>query len=149
MDTDPFAPLERWLVHVMAAMEPGARRALLRDIARELRRRNQSRMARQVGPDGKAWAPRKRDRSGRVRKTVRMMEKLRQARNLAAAANADGAEIGFSGRAGTIAAIHQEGKVAPVAPGGPNVKYPARPPLGFSRDDIEMIRDRVMAALAP
>lgn len=148
MQADPFAGLEHWLKTAVAALEPGRRRQVLRDLGRELRKRNQRRMSRQTGPDGTPWAPRKRNRNGSVRKRVRMMEKLRQIRRLEMTATADTMELGYSGRTALIALVHQLGDVSEVAPGGPNVKYPARELLGLPPDDIAFVRQFVLDAIA-
>lgn len=149
MAENALAQVERWLQHAIAALEPTARRALFRDILTELRRRQQKRIAAETAPDGQKWAPRKRDREGRVRKLVKLLQGMRRARALVVQARADGGTLGYSGRAGRIAATHHLGQVDAVAPGGPRVKYAARALLGLTDDDKAMIRERVLAAVAP
>jgi phage virion morphogenesis protein len=144
---NPLAPVERWLVATLATLEPSNRKALLREIGRELRKRNQRRISRQIGPDGTPWPARKRDSAGRVRKTAKMLQGLREIRRLALTVRPDGIELGYSGRSARLAAIHHYGEVAPVEPGGPIVKYAARPVLGLDPADIDFVRDRIMNAL--
>lgn len=147
MADDPLAPVESWLTAGLAALEPAARKSLLRDIARTLRRRNQRRIGRQVGPDGESWPARKRNSHGKVRSTAKMLLGLRPVRRLGAKADANGATVGYSGVTARIAEVHQFGGVDAVEPGGPKVKYPARPLLGFSAEDLAFVRERIMAAL--
>lgn len=143
---DPFLPLEQWLATAMGALDPARRRQLMAEIGRELRRRNQKRMAAQTGPDGVPWAPRKRDAHGRVRKTVKMMMGLRQARNMALTATKDGMELGYAGRIGRIAEVHHLGEVDGVERNGsgPKVKYFARALLGAPEEDLDYVRSRIL-----
>jgi phage virion morphogenesis protein len=147
MADDPLAPVDRWLTAALAALEPAARKSLLLDIARALRQRNQRRMGRQVGPDGDRWPARKRNSHGKVRSMAKMMLGLRQARRLTVKADANGAAVGYAGRNARIAQVHQIGGVDAVESGGPKVKYPARPLLGFSAEDVAFVRKRIMAVL--
>jgi len=148
MADDPLAPVDRWLTAVLEALEPAKRKTLLRDIARTLRRRNQRRITRQVGPDGERWPARKRNSHGKVRSTAKMMQGLRQARRLGLKASADGATVGYSGVTARIAEVHQYGGVDAVEPGGPRVKYPARPLLGFTAEDLAEARSAILEALS-
>lgn len=147
MSDDPLAPLERWLIQALSALDPSARAALMRDIGRELRKRNQRRIARQTGPDGTPWPARKRNSHGKVRKTARMLQGFRDGRRMKLSAGADGMELGYSGRSGWLATIHHYGEVGEVEQNGPNIKYPARPLLGFSPDDLEYVYGRIDDAL--
>lgn len=147
MAADPLAPIERWLTNTLGALAPDRRKALMTEIGRELRKRNQRRISRQSDPDGTPWTPRKRDRHGRVRAHAKMMHGLREARRLALSAGPGGMELGYSGITARIAAVHHHGLVDKVEADGPNVKYPARPLIGFSADDIAFVRDRVLQAL--
>ena len=149
MADDPIAALEDWLTQALAALEPGARSALFREIGRELRKRNQRRITRQTAPDGTPWSPRKRDQFGRVRKAAKMMLGLRQARRMALKATPGGLELGYSGRLAQIAAVHQFGAVDAVTEGGAKVKYPTREILGVAPEDLAYLRERIMAALSP
>ena len=149
MDKSPLAPLDRWLSHVIGTLDPSSRRTLLRRIVTELRRRTQRRMGAQTAPDGSKWAPRKRDSHGKVRAKARMMDKLRQNRQLLAQANADGAELGWHAVAARIALTHHLGEVDEVFHGGPRVKYPARPLIGLPPEDMDYIRDTVLEAVDP
>lgn len=142
---------ESWVGHLLAKLEAPARRIVLRDIARELRRGQQARIAQQANPDGTAYEARKprgkkhlRDKAGRIRRKA-MFAKLRQARYLRTESDATSLAIGFAGRIARVARIHQLGERARVAPGGPEYKYPARVLLGFSGEDRKMIRNMLLA----
>ncbi len=139
MSVDAFADLDDWLKSAVAALAPAARKTLLRDIARDLRKRNQARITRQVAPDGEKWKPRKKSPRGKVRTAAKMLIGLRAARRMRLKVKADGAEIGYEGRTARIAAVHQFGGLDAVAEGGPRVRYPARPVLGISADDRRII----------
>jgi phage virion morphogenesis protein len=141
---------ESWAGHFLARLEAPARRAALRDIARELRRSQQTRIAQQKSPDGTTYEARKprtkhlRDKAGRIKRKA-MFAKLRQARYLRTENDAMGLAIGFAGRIARVARVHQLGERARVAPGGPEYKYPARVLLGFSDEDRKMIRYMLLA----
>jgi phage virion morphogenesis protein len=141
---------ESWAGHFLAKLEAPARRAALRDIARELRRSQQARIAQQKNPDGTAYAARKprpkhlRDKAGRIKRKA-MFAKLRQARYLRTETDATGLAIGFAGRIARVARVHQLGERDRVAKAGPEYKYPARVLLGFSDEDRETIRNMLLA----
>ena len=59
------------------------------------------------------------------------------------------ATVGIVGRAARIARVHQFGLRDAVRPGGPKVQYPERVLLGFTDDDVERVRDLLLAHLAP
>ncbi len=146
-EIDPLAPLKRWLVNALAAIDPAARRALLMDIGRELRRRNQRRIAAQTDPDGAAWAPRKRNSHGKVRKHAKMLQGFRDGRRLRLKVTTGSMELGYDGRNAWMARIHHYGEVAAVARGGANVKYLARRLLGMPEDDQQFVYERIAQAL--
>lgn len=149
MADDPFAPVERWLTSALAALEPGARKALFREIGREVRKRNAHRISRQTGPNGTPWPARKRNSHGKVRSTAKMLQGLRELRRLTVQADASGAEIGYSGRTARLAAVHHFGSVDAVEKGGASVKYPARELLGIAPEDLAFVRACILAALSP
>ncbi len=149
-EADPLRPVDAWLATAIAALEPAARRTLLNSIARAVRKANQARITKQVGPDGTPWTPRKKDRDGRVRKKAKMMLGLRQARRMAITVTDGDATIGYAGILARIAAVHEFGEVDAVVPGdpaGPKVKYAARPMLGLAVEDIAFIRRAVLEAM--
>jgi phage virion morphogenesis protein len=147
---DDLTALESWAGGLLSQLEAPARRAALRDIARELRRSQQTRIAQQKNADGSAYAARKprhvkklRGKQGKIKRAA-MFAKLRQARYLRAESDSKGIAIGFAGRIARIARVHQFGETDRVAPHGPEYKYDARELLGFAPDDLEMIRDMLL-----
>ncbi|WP_395459845.1 phage virion morphogenesis protein (plasmid) [Azospirillum melinis] len=145
-----FLQLDAWMARALAALAPAERRTLFRKIGRELLKRNRAHMARQVGPDGTPWAPRARDRHGQVRKAGKMMVGLRAARRLKATASPDGADVGWSGGDARIALVHQLGGLDFVdrAESDTKVRYPARPLIGLTDEDVAIIKDTVLSHLA-
>lgn len=135
---------------LMTRLQPRERRAALRAVARALRQSNQRRIAAQVDPDGRAFAPRKPRKADQRRGAVRrraMFSKLRTARHLRAGASENEAWVEFTGRAARIARVHHAGLMDEVAPGGPRVRYPARPLLGVSAEDEARILDALVEHL--
>lgn len=147
--------IEEWAGALLAQLSPAGRRAAMRDIARDLRRSQQTRIARQKNPDNSAFEPRKtkavgnksRDKRDRVKRTAMFM-KLRTARWMKLEATDRELVIGFVGRAARVARVHQFGEKVPVAPHGPEYRYPARGLLGLSTLDLELVRDRLLAHLS-
>lgn len=151
---DELSAVETWAGALLGQLSPAGRRTVMRDVARELRRSQQKRIAAQRNPDGSAYEPRKakavrkkaREKRGRIRRSVMFM-KLRTARLMKVEAEADGLAVGFAGRVARIARIHHDGKRAPVVPGGPQYRYPTRVLLGCAYADREIIRDRLLMHL--
>jgi phage virion morphogenesis protein len=127
----------------------------MRDIARELRRAQQARIAAQRNPDGTAYQPRKartvekklRDKRGRLKRTA-MFVKLRTARWMTIEASDKQLAVGFSGRVARIARVHQFGDSEPVAANAPKYRYPTRELLGLTNADCEMVRDQLLKHMA-
>jgi phage virion morphogenesis protein len=153
---DELQALEKWASSLLTQLSPAARRTAMRDVARELRRSQQARIASQRNPDESAYEPRRaraakggkklREKKGRIKRAA-MFAKLRTARFLKVEADASGLAIGFAGRVARLARVHQFGEMERVAPGGPEYRYPARVLLGFTGADREMIRDRLLGHL--
>ncbi|WP_321939794.1 phage virion morphogenesis protein [Paraburkholderia sp. J8-2] len=153
---DDLQAVERWAGALLMQLSPAGRRKAMLDIARELRRSQQARIASQQDPDGTAYTPRKikakkdgkklRGKRGRIKRAA-MFAKLRTARYMQIEATPAGLALGFAGRVARIARIHQLGEVAPVAPGGPQVRYPARVLLGFSHTERALISDKLLSHL--
>ncbi len=141
--------LETWAAPLLAALSPGERRKLARRIGTELRRSQSQRIGAQQNPDGSAYAPRKRQQKGNIRRrAAAMFGKIRQARFLKVKADPAGVAIGFAGRVARIAGVHQYGLRDAVSRGGPRVRYEARELLGLTEADIERIRDLLLEHLA-
>lgn len=140
---------EAGLAALLATLAPAARRSLAISLARQLRQRQQQRIAGQRNPDGSPFAPRKlslRGSKGVIRR--QMFSRLRTASYLKTEASPERAVVGFISKVGRIAAVHQYGLRDRVRPGGPEVPYPERQLLGFTTADIEAIADLVLSHLA-
>ena len=149
--TDPgFAILDAWMANALTALAPAERASLFRRIGRALLQRNRQHMTRQVAPDGTAWAPRQRDRHGRVRQASKMMVGLRAARRMKATATPEGTEVGWSGRDARIAAVHQHGALDYVdrQHSQAQARYPVRALIGLTPDNVALVHGMVMAHLA-
>lgn len=145
--TDDLQHVAAWANAVLARLSPSARRRVLRQLATDLRRSQQQRIAAQQAPDGSAYTPRRpplRSKRGRLRN---MFAKLRTSRFLHTTADATGLSVGFTGRVARIARVHQFGERDEVRPGGPTVTYPERILLGFSNADLALITDRLIQML--
>lgn len=150
--TDDIDALAGWVEPMLRKMGPAERRKLMKVISRDLRKANQERMKQQEDPDGDRWEPRKkrnlRGKKGAIRKKA-MFSKLRTAKFLKIRTSPDEAGLAFAGPVGRIAAIHHYGLRAKVDKDGPIYDYPARRLLGFGRDDLELIADRVLGQIEP
>ncbi len=149
---DDLRALEDWAGALLAKLEPKQRRQLNQGIARTLRRSQQQRIAAQRNPDGTPYAPRKarqplRSKQGRVKQ--KMFTKLRQARHLKLQSTAGSIAIGFLGRTSRLARVHQYGLRDRPGRNSPDVQYNRRELLGFTDADLDMIRDELLAHLAP
>lgn len=134
---------------LLSQLEPGARRALAKAIAKELQPRQRKRIADQLNPDGTPFAKRKpqlRQKAGRVRRT--MFSKLRTTRYLKTSATSNSAVVGFVGEVERIARVHQLGLRDRVQKGGKEAQYAQRELLGFTDDDVSAIHDLVISHLA-
>jgi len=149
--TDPLVQLDTWAGALLARLQPAERRKLAQTIARDLRRSQQRRIARQQAPDGTPYPPRKpqtasiRGRRGAIRrKQGAMFVKLRTARWLKANATAERAEVGFIGRVARLARVHQYGLNDRAKRGGKEVRYARRPLMGFMEEDRTRLRDYLL-----
>lgn len=149
--------LEQWAEAVLRKLQPAQQRRLMIDVARRLRTSNTRRMRAQQDPDGNAWEPRKppgpalRSQREKLRQQARqrqpMFVKLRQAKNLKARVTGSAAVVEFAGRAQRIARVHHFGETDAVNPGGPRYRYPARELLGIAEQDLNTVRDALLAHL--
>lgn len=148
---DDLRALEDWAGALLNQLQPKERRQVTQTIARELRRRQQQRIGAQRNPDGTPYAPRKprqqlRAKAGRI-KQRKMFAKLRTARYLRLQSDASSIAIGFAGRLSRIARVHQYGLRDKPGRNSPDIQYQRRELLGFSDDDLEMIRDQLLQHL--
>jgi phage virion morphogenesis protein len=153
MSADPLQQLEDWAGPLLAKLGPAEQRKLARTIARDLRRSQAQRIARQQNPDGSAYEPRKpqkrpaiRDRKGGIKA---MFTKLGTAAHLKQLVNGSEASLAITGRAARIALVHQYGLRDQVSPGGPSIFYPARALLGLTDAEREHVRDLLLDHITP
>jgi phage virion morphogenesis protein len=147
--TDNLHALEEWAGLLLAKLSPGERQKLGNTIGRDLRRNQQKRIASQRNPDGTAYAARKprqlRKKAGRIKR--QMFARLRQAKYLRLQSTPNSIAIAFAGRVSRIARVHQYGLRDRPGRGQDDVQYDRRELLGFTEDDLEMIRDRLLTHL--
>lgn len=145
---DDLQQLEDWAAPLLAKLQPTKRRALARTIGTALRRGQTQRIRDQVNPDGSAYAPRKREKAGQIkRRKDRMFARITQARHFKVEASGQGAAVGFMGRVARIARVHQEGLSDRVSRDGPSVRYERRQLLGFTEAERQTIRDLLVEHL--
>lgn len=146
---DELAVLETWAAPLLRRLDPGERRRLARTIGTALRRSQTQRIARQQNPDGTPYAARKhqlRTKAGRI-KRLKMFVKLRQAKFFKVMASENAVSVGFTGRVGRIARVHQEGMMDAVRPSGPRTRYEQRVLLGFTSADRELVQQLLIEHL--
>lgn len=143
--------LETWAAVLLDRLEPGERGKLTRSIGQELRRSQQKRVVAQENPDGTKFAPRKqrnlRGKQGRVRRKLAMFKKLRTASYLKVRGDSSSITVGFTGRIARIARVHQFGLKDRAERGAPDVRYEQREVLGFTDNDLDLIRDSLLSHL--
>lgn len=142
MPADDLLALDQWADSMLARFSPAARKKLSQLIARDLRRNQQQRIARNENPDGSAYAPRRpRIRDGKTTTLRRkMFPKLRQAKHLKMKVTPESISLMYLGRTGRLARVHQYGLRDRAQPDAPNTRYAKRELLGLSADDHDMIR---------
>ena len=146
---DDLAALEAWAAPLLRRLEPGERRRLARSVGTALRRSQIQRITRQQNPDGTPYAPRKqqlRTKTGRI-KRLKMFVKLRQAKYFRVTATDQAVSVGFTGRVGRNARVHQEGMMDAVRPGGPRTRYEQRVLIGFTAADRELVKQLLLTHL--
>ena len=142
--------LEAWAGALLAKLQPAQRRAINHKVAVDLRRSQMQRIKAQQGPDGTPYVARKarkelKRKKGRIkREKVAMYNKIRTAKYLQVQADSGQLTVGFAGKVAYIARVHQDGLTDTVTKKGPIYTYPARPLLGLSLTDQELIRDSLL-----
>lgn len=130
-------------------LSPQSRKQMAAAIARRLRASQQQNIKRQQAPDGTQFKPRKcqplRGKKGRVKRE--MFTKLRTAKYLKAKGNSEDAAVQFTGNVQRMARVHHYGLRDRASRGGKEVQYEARPLLGFSEENIQMIENLIISAL--
>ncbi len=143
--------LEDWAAGLLGRLHPSARNKLARNVGQALRRSQQQRIIAQRNPDGSKYAPRKqrnlRGKQGRIKRKVKMFQRLRTASFLRVQGDGRAISVGFTGRVARIARVHQYGLRDRAEPGAPDVKYEQREVLGFTDADLDLIRDQLLSYL--
>jgi len=142
--TDNLNELATWAAPLLAKLGGQERRAMMRELATGLRKRQSDRIKAQQNPDGSAYVPRKpqvllRGKQGRIKQTL--FNKLTKASFLKKAVTEGSAAVGFNGRTARIARVHQYGLRDKVSQYRASYDYPKRELLGFSDGDQEWMRD--------
>ena len=133
--------VDAWLAALLSQLEPAARKKMLREVARDVRRIQQANITAQRSPDGTAWEPRRvsaRSKKGRIRRG--MFAKLKTAKYLKSQAGADAAEVAFVPGVQKLARVHHYGLRDRVNRRGTIVKYAERPLLGINNEVERALR---------
>lgn len=145
--------LEDWAGVLLSKLEPATRSKLARSLAQKLRRSQQQRVKQQRNPDGSPYAARKtrdlKGKKGRIKRQAKMFQKMPKASYLKAKGDAQSITVGFTGRVARIARVHQYGLKDRAEVSSPEVRYKQREVLGFTAQDLELIRDGLLAHLKP
>ncbi|MHC5192728.1 phage virion morphogenesis protein [Pseudomonas frederiksbergensis] len=150
--TNRLEALEDWAAGLLGQLEPTSRNKLARSLGQALRRSQQQRIITQRNPDGSKYAPRKqrnlRGKQGRVKRKVHMFRKLRTSSFLKTQGDGNSISVGFTGRIARIAKVHQYGLKDRAEQGAPDVKYEQREVLGFTEEDLDLIRNGLLEHLS-
>lgn len=141
--------VDAWLAALLSQLEPAARKKMLREVARDVRRIQHANITAQRSPDGAAWEPRRvtaRSKKGRIRRG--MFAKLKTAKYLRAQANANAAEVAFVPAVQKLVRVHHYGLRDRVSRRGPIVKYSERPLLGVNGEVENLAREILMRWLS-
>ncbi|HCQ2657237.1 TPA: phage virion morphogenesis protein [Escherichia coli] len=145
-----FKRFEDRLTGLIESLSPSGRRRLSAELAKRLRQSQQRRVMAQKAPDGTPYAPRQqqsaRKKTGRVKR--KMFAKLITSRFLHIRASPEQASMEFyGGKSPKIASVHQFGLSEENRKDGKKIDYPARPLLGFTGEDVQMIEEIILAHL--
>ena len=145
-----FKPFDDRLAGLISALSPAARRKLAGEIAKQLRTAQQQRIKQQKAPDGSPYQARKRQplraKKGRIKRA--MFQKLRTNRYMKATGRENSAVVEFTGKVQRIAQVHQYGLKDRPNPHSRDVQYAARQPLGFSREDKQLVETLIIKYLS-
>ncbi|KYM75141.1 phage virion morphogenesis protein [Pantoea agglomerans] len=140
--------VDAWLAALLSQLEPAARKKMLREVARDVRRIQQANITAQRSPDGTAWEPRRvsaRSKKGRIRRG--MFAKLKTAKYLKVQAGAEFAEVAFVPGVQKLARVHHYGLRDRVSRRGPVVKYAERSLLGVNHEVEKSVRNILLSWL--
>ncbi|WP_209644851.1 phage virion morphogenesis protein [Cronobacter sakazakii] len=142
---DDLQRVDDWLAALLANLEPAARSRMMRQLAQELRRRQQQNIRLQRNPDGSGYEPRRvttRSKKGRIKR--QMFAKLRTNKYLKTAASADSASVQFDGSVQRIARVHHYGLRDRVSRNGPVIRYAERRLLGVTEKINRDVQDLLL-----
>lgn len=148
-----LAPLESLCAGLLAQLSNKSRRELSRRLAEKLRDSQSARIKDNTDPEGTPYVPRKpqkalKKKKGAIRRRGAMFLKLAGKKWLKPRATPDAAEVAFAGRVQRIAQVHQFGGRDAVNKQGLEADYPARPLLGFSAADRDLVEDEILDHLS-
>lgn len=144
-----LSPFDTRLAGLITALSPQSRKSLAVAVSKRLRASQQQNIKHQQAPDGTPYAPRKTPLRNTKRLRDRaMFSKLRTTRYMKAKGSGDDAVVEFVGRVKRMANVHHYGLRDRPSPHSADVKYEARPLLGFSTADVKMIETAVIEHLA-
>lgn len=141
-----LSPFDARLTGLITALSPQSRKSLAVAVSKRLRASQQQNIKRQQAPDGTPYAPRKTPlrKTKRLRDRV-MFSKLRTTRYMKAKGSGDEAVVEFVGRVKRMANVHHYGLRDRPTPHSADVKYEARPLLGFSPVDVKIIEKIIIS----
>jgi len=149
--TNRLEALEDWAAGLLELLDPTSRNKLARSIGQALRRSQQQRIIAQQNPDGGKYAPRKqrnlREKKGRMKRKVKMFQKLHTASFMKIKGDGNAISVGFKGRVARIARVHQYGLKDRAERGGPEVQYDQRRLLGFTENEVDWLKDSILTYL--
>jgi phage virion morphogenesis protein len=146
---DNLQQVDAWLAALLNQLEPAQRSRMLREVARDVRKMQQANITAQQAPDGTAWEPKRvtaRTKKGRICR--KMFTKLKTAKYLKAEANANQAEVFFTGQVQRLARVHHYGLRDKVNRRGTEVKYAERPLLGVNGDVENSVKESLLRWLS-
>ncbi|KAA5965122.1 MULTISPECIES: phage virion morphogenesis protein [unclassified Pantoea] len=135
---------------LLSSLSAPARKEMARNIGRKLRASQQQNIKRQQAPDGTPFKPRKtqpvRSKKGRIKRE--MFAKLRTAKYMKMQASPNEAVIEFAGNVQRMARVHHYGLRDRPSRKGKEVQYEARPLLGISDNDMQLIEQEIINQLS-
>lgn len=130
---DAINGLNHWLDQITLLLEPSQRRELMRRLGQGLRVRFRDRIKQQRDPNGNRFIPRKRDQIGNIKRQGAMFQNI--GKQLKTEYSENHVSVGFGGRTGFVASVHQEGKSIRPSKNAKPTQYPIRALVGFSQED--------------
>ena len=131
---------------LISSLSAPARKEMARSIGRKLRASQHQNIKRQQAPDGTPFKARKtqpvRSKKGRIKRE--MFAKLRTAKYMKTQASPNEAVIEFAGNVQRMARVHHFGLRDRPSRKGKEVQYEARPLLGISEKDLDIIEAAVL-----